>query len=91
MFERPGRPACAPGRRSTSTGSGRLLLFALIFDPTATDPDDPDDLRGGKRAARRFIDWQTFFDFGDGRARQNKKIDTKLSTGPVRADGATGG
>jgi len=23
---------------------------------------DPDDLRGGRRAPRRFIDWQTFFD-----------------------------
>jgi hypothetical protein len=55
-------------------------FFALIFDPAAADPDDPDDLRGGRRAARRYLDWQTFFDFGDGRARPNKKIDTKLST-----------
>ncbi len=55
-------------------------FFALIFDPTAADPADPDDLRGGVRAARRFIDWQTFFDFGDGRVRQNKKIDTALSS-----------
>jgi hypothetical protein len=55
-------------------------FFALLFDPAATDPDDPADLRGGRRAARRFIDWQTFFDFGDGRARPNKKIDTTLST-----------
>src|SRR4029453_2400593 len=38
------------------------------------------DLRGGLRAPRRFIDWQTFFDFGDGRSRPNKKIDTTLST-----------
>lgn len=42
--------------------------------------DDPNDLRGGKRAARRFVDWQTFFNFGDGRVRSNKKIDTKLSS-----------
>jgi len=55
-------------------------FFALIFDPAAADPADPDDLRGGVRAARRFIDWQTFFDFGDGRVRQNKKIDTALSS-----------
>jgi len=55
-------------------------FFALIFKPEDTDPDDPADLRGGKRAARRFIDWQTFFDFGDARKRQNKRIDTKLSS-----------
>ena len=24
--------------------------------------------------------WQTFFDFGDNRARRNKRIDAKLST-----------
>lgn len=39
-----------------------------------------EDLRGGKRADRRFIDWQTFFDFSDGNVRSNKKIDTKLSS-----------
>ncbi len=55
-------------------------FFALFLDPTAPQSDDPDDLRGEKRAPRRFIDWQTFFDFGDNRRRQNKKIDTKLST-----------
>jgi hypothetical protein len=64
----------------TSATDASEQFFALIFDPTASDPDDPGDLRGGRRAARRFIDWQTFFDFGDGRARPNKKIDTKLST-----------
>lgn len=55
-------------------------FFALIFDPAAADPADPADLRGGCRAARRFIDWQTFFDVGDGRSRPNKKIDTTLSS-----------
>ena len=64
----------------TSATDPKKQFFALIFDPSATDPDDPADLRGGRRAARRFIDWQTFFDFGDGRPRQNKRIDTKLST-----------
>jgi hypothetical protein len=33
-----------------------------------------------ERASSRFIDWQTFFDFGDSRVRRNKKIDTKLSS-----------
>jgi hypothetical protein len=52
----------------------------MIFDPAATDGNDPADLRGARRAPRRFIDWQTFFDFSDGRVRRNKKIDTTLST-----------
>ncbi len=64
----------------TSATDASLQFFALIFDPAAADPNDPADLRGGRRAARRFIDWQTFFDFGDSRARPNKKIDTTLST-----------
>lgn len=64
----------------TSAGDPSQQFFALIFDPAAVDTDDPADLRGGRRAPRRFIDWQTFFDFGDGRVRRNKKIDTKLST-----------
>ena len=64
----------------TSASDPTQQFFAFIFDPAAADPDDPADLRGGRRAPRRFIDWQTFFDFGDGRSRPNKKIDTKLST-----------
>ena len=64
----------------TSATDPSQQFFALIFDPTAADPDDPADLRGARRAPRRFIDWQTFFDFGDGRVRPNKKIDAKLST-----------
>jgi Animal haem peroxidase len=55
-------------------------VFKLLFNDTLADSDDPNDLRGGKRAAARFIDWQTFFDFGDGNVRPNKKIDTKLSS-----------
>jgi hypothetical protein len=56
-------------------------FFALIFDPTQDPNDaDPNDLRGGRRAPRRFVDWQTFFDFGDGNVRRNKRIDTKLSS-----------
>ncbi|MCE7005482.1 hypothetical protein LWC34_22035 [Kibdelosporangium philippinense] len=31
-------------------------------------------------ARRRFIGWQTFFDFGDGQVRPNKRIDTRIST-----------
>jgi hypothetical protein len=55
-------------------------FFGQLFNPAALDSDDPPDMRGGKRAARRFLDWQTFFDFGDGLVMQNKRIDTVLST-----------
>jgi hypothetical protein len=68
------------GNFGTSATDLSQQFFALIFDPAAVTPDDPDDLRGGRRKPRRFIDWQTFFDFGDGRVRQNKLIDTTLST-----------
>ena len=37
-------------------------------------------MRGGCRAPRRFVGWQTFFDFGDGEVKPNKAIDTKIST-----------
>lgn len=60
-------------------------FIALFLDegrPESPKPDDedPNDLRGGKRSSRRFIDWQTFFVFGDNRSAPNKKIDTVLST-----------
>jgi hypothetical protein len=64
----------------TSATDPAQQFFAMIFDPAAPDASDPADLRGARRASRRFIDWQTFFDFGDGRVRRNKKIDTTLST-----------
>ena len=54
-------------------------FFAFIFDPSRR-PGRPGRPAGRRRAPRRFIDWQTFFDFGDGNVRHNKKIDTKLST-----------
>jgi Animal haem peroxidase len=63
----------------TSASDTTQQFFGLIFNP-AISGGDPDDLRGGCRAPRRFIDWQTFFDFGDGRVRRNKKIDTTLSS-----------
>jgi hypothetical protein len=43
-------------------------------------PENPDDLRGGKRARRRFVEWENFFAVGDATRRQNsKKIDSRLS------------
>jgi hypothetical protein len=60
-------------------------FFGLVFDATAPNFSGPvnydrDDLLGGCPAARRYIGWQTFFDFGDGQVKNNKKIDTKLSS-----------
>jgi hypothetical protein len=64
-------------------------FFAMIFDPAGEGQADPVDMRGGRRAPRRFIGWQTFFDFGpqftDPNAttpavKPNKRIDTKIST-----------
>jgi hypothetical protein len=52
-----------------------FFAFAFLekFDPNEPDPGD---LRGGKRAARRFVDWQTFFKFESNTLfRPNKKID----------------
>jgi hypothetical protein len=68
-----------------STSPTANPFFALVFDATAPNFSGPinydrDDLLGGYPAARRYIGWQTFFDFGDGQVKNNKKIDTKLSS-----------
>jgi hypothetical protein len=54
---------------------------APIFDPTVSASDlDPDDLRGGRRAPRRFVQWNIFFDFNDGQVKRNKLIDWQISS-----------
>ncbi|GAB3407298.1 heme peroxidase family protein [Flindersiella endophytica] len=60
--------------------TGAPAFFGFIFDPAGDFEADPSDLRGGARAPRRFVGWQTFFDFGDGELRRNKLIDTNIST-----------
>ena len=77
-----GHSQVRPSYRANFDGNpGGQPFFALIFTPTPSpNPDDPDDLSGSARATRRFISWQTFFDFSDGNSRPNKKIDTTLST-----------
>lgn len=78
-------------RANFTSGSGdsvdptRNPFFALVFDPTEPNFSDPvsydrDDLLGGYPAARRYIGWQTFFDLGDGQVKNNKKIDTTISS-----------
>ncbi|HEY9465559.1 MAG TPA: heme peroxidase family protein, partial [Vicinamibacterales bacterium] len=78
-----GHSIVRPSYRANMKGDGGQPFFAFIFDPAGEGQLDPVDLRGGARAARRFVGWQTFFDFGGDQAtnvRHNKLIDTKLST-----------
>ena len=58
----------------------RRALLRLHLRRRRAPSADPDDLRGGFRAPRRFVGWQTFFDFGDGQVKRNKRIDTRVST-----------
>ncbi len=75
-----GHSQVRPSYRANFTGNpGNTPFFAMIFKETHNNATDPDDLTGGFRAKRRFIDWPTFFDFGDGNVRPNKRIDTILS------------
>jgi hypothetical protein len=76
-----GHSMVRPSYRANLHGdTGGAPFFGMIFDSAGQGSPDPIDLRGGARAPRRFIGWQTFFDFGDGEVRPNKLIDTKLST-----------
>ncbi|MDO8264279.1 MAG: heme peroxidase family protein [Gallionella sp.] len=75
-----GHSMARPSYRANLAGDNGQPFFAMIFDPSQEGKADPADLRGGARAPRRFIGWQTFFDFGDGAMRPNKRIDTKIST-----------
>jgi hypothetical protein len=82
---RVGHTMVRPSYRANLKGDNGKPFFGLIFDPSLGDltPEpgkDPGDLRSGFRAPRRFIGWQTFFDFKDGEVKRNKQIDTKIST-----------
>ncbi len=75
-----GHSMVRPSYRANLAGDNGEAFFAMVFDPVEFGRDDPNDLTGGHRAPRRFIGWQTFFDFGDGEVKRNKRIDTKMST-----------
>jgi hypothetical protein len=82
MAYRFGHSVVRPSYRANMRGDNGNPFFAFIFDPEGRGPD-PIDLRGGFRAPRRFVGWQTFFNFGGALAadvRPNKMIDTKIST-----------
>ena len=78
-----GHSLIRPSYRANLAGDRGQPFFGFIFDPKGEGQGDPIDLRGGARAPRRFIGWQTFFNFGGSQAanvRPNKVIDTKIST-----------
>jgi hypothetical protein len=75
-----GHSMVRPSYRANLKGDRGRPFFGFIFDPRADGQADPDDLRGGARAPRRFVGWQTFFDFGDGEVKPRKTIDTRIST-----------
>ncbi|MFL6144595.1 MAG: peroxidase family protein [Labedaea sp.] len=81
---RPSYRANLAGDPGGNPATGAPAFFGFIFDPAGQGQADPVDLRGGARARRRFIGWQTFFNFGDGAVRPNKRIDTKISTPLLR-------
>jgi len=86
-----GHSQVRPSYRLNFGPTGGAPFFALAFDDRENPSSpDPNDMRGGKRAARRFIDWQTFFDFGGGNVRPNKRIDAKLSSVLMQLPGARG-
>ena len=76
-----GHSQVRPSYRANFGVDGGEPFFALLFDGSADSAaHDPADLRGSCRAPRRFVDWATFFNFGDARVRPGKRIDTKLSS-----------
>src|SRR5262245_24455841 len=78
-----GHSLVRPSYRANLAGDGGRPFFGFIFDPAGEGQSDPVDLRGGARAPRRFIGWQTFFDFGGNQSanvRPPKIIDTKISS-----------
>lgn len=82
-----GHSMVRPSYRANLKGDNGGPFFGFIFDPSQHPEDskgtalaDPTDLSGGYRAPRRFIGWQSFFDFGDGNVKPNKVIDTTISS-----------
>jgi hypothetical protein len=85
-----GHSQVRPGYIANFTGDqGRPFLAHLFRADVDHSLPDPDDLVGGKRAPRRFVDWRTFFDLGPTppghedlgvSPKPNKRIDSKLSS-----------
>jgi hypothetical protein len=85
-----GHSQVRPGYIANFSGDqGRPFLAHVFRADVDHSLSDPDDLVGGKRAPRRFVDWRTFFDLGPtppghedlgASPKPNKRIDSKLSS-----------
>jgi len=87
-----GHSLVRPSYRANLAGDNGQPFFGMSFDPAGEASSNAVDLRGGARAPRRFIGWQTFFNFGGiprpgGQpgtlgedVRPNKLIDARIST-----------
>jgi Animal haem peroxidase len=86
-----GHSQVRPGYIANFDGDNGKPFVRHIFNlNTPHNVDDPEDLSGGSRAPRRFVDWRTFFDVGPTPAKlakdlgaspkPNKQIDAKLSS-----------
>jgi hypothetical protein len=78
-----GHSLVRPSYRANLAGDNGQPFFGFIFHPDGEGQPDPVDLRGGARAPRRFVGWQTFFRFPGAQAanvRPSKSVDTKIST-----------
>jgi len=55
--------------------------FATVLFDADQPPEapDPEDLRGSKRAPRRFVDWANFFELNGATPQRSRRIDTALS------------
>jgi hypothetical protein len=91
-----GHSMVRPSYRANLHGDNGSPFFGFVFAPSQHPEDngqpplaDPADLSGAARAPRRFVGWQTFYDFSDGQVKPNKIIDTTISsplfTLPLRA------
>lgn len=79
---RMGHSLTRPAYRVNLHGNDGASFFVRLFDPSQDGVADPNDLRGGHRAPRRFIDWELFFPFPgfEPSLQQTKRIDRTIST-----------
>lgn len=75
-----GHSMVRPSYQANVAGDDGNAFFGMTFDPSQMGVDDPADMAGGHRAPRRFIGWQSFFDFGVGPITPSKQINTRIST-----------
>jgi hypothetical protein len=77
-----GHSMVRPSYRANLAGDVNRPFFGFVFDAAGENQPDPVDMRGGARAPRRFIGWQTFFRFPSHalNVRPSKMVDTKIST-----------